>query len=981
MDWELVYYFTSLSISIVLSLGIARYAWRRRSVPGAEYFALFMLGAVLWAFGTLLTLVISNELFLILANAVAASGIVVMPIAWLAFTLEYTGRGKWLTKRTWALITVPPIVGLLLLYGTGIIAPMQQEGGLDVSSPGPLFIIGLLTAFVSIALLLLSGTLLIIHALIQAPKMYRRQYYALLIGVWCPWIFGLLSMGGEDQAALGLLPLGAAIGGLVATWGFFRYQVFDVMPIALDTVIESISDGVIVLDTQHRIVDLNPAAQSMTRLSDKQGAGLPITQALGDWKEFVHCLDQAQSQAEMTLHEPDRFDAIRSDTVVKGKDGGYFELRISPLYDRREALSGRLVLLHDISARVQAEEALRESWETLKLAMEGANVGFFHLRIRSDETVLLRAWSPGRGDEPEESESTVEGWFRMDPVHPDDRPKFAEAFETHVSGKTPFYEVEYRGRTESGEWEWMVQRGQVVARDENDQPLRIAGMVQDISARVQAQEELHKARRAAEDANRAKSDFLANMSHELRTPLNAILGFSQLMTRDSSLTSEQRENLETIGRSGEHLLGLINDVLELSKIEAGRVALQEESFDLHRLLDGLEEMFHLRALEKGLMLIFDRAPDVPQYLRADEGKLRQVLMNLLGNAVKFTREGGVTLRVGMKGKEPLRDTQDRPWSLIFEVEDTGPGIAPEELDAVFDPFTQTASGQKSHEGTGLGMPISRQFVRLMGGDLTLSSELGTGSLFRFDVQVQLADAAEVPTAQPKRWVIGLEPDQRAADGGPYRLLVVEDREANRRLLVKLLEPMGFELREAVNGQEGIEVWQRWKPHLIWMDMRMPVMDGYEAAQRIKATTQGQATVIVALTASAFDSDRAMILSGGCDDYVRKPFREEEIFDTLAKHLGVRFVYEEGAQATGVAAKAAEGTLTTAALAALPADWVTKLHQAATQLEADLILDLLGQIREQHAPLADALESLVHDFRFDTILALTAGEEGNEQRGI
>lgn len=500
-----------------------------------------------------------------------------------------------------------------------------------------------------------------------------------------------------------------------------------------------------------------------------------------------------------------------------------------------------------------------------------------------------------------------------------------------------------------------------------------------------------QARVAAETANRAKSEFLANMSHELRTPLNAILGFAQLMTRDPSLTPEQQENLEIIGRSGEHLLGLINDVLELSKIEAGRVALQEESLDLHRLLDGLEEMFHLRATEKGLMLILDRAPDVPQYIRTDEGKLRQVLMNILGNAVKFTREGGVTLRVGcsdLSGRfnyeaspqEKQKSLRERRPRLLFEVEDTGPGIAPEELDAVFDPFKQTKSGQMSQEGTGLGMPISRQFVRLMGGDLTVRSELGVGTLFKFGVQIKLADAVDVPTSQPKQRVIGLEPDQRAADGDPYRLLVVEDREANRKLLVKLLEPMGFEMREAINGQQGIETWERWKPHLIWMDMRMPVMDGYEATQHIKATTQGQATVVVALTASAFERDRAMILSGGCDDFVRKPFREEEIFDMLTKHLDVRFVYDvQDAQPAGAGAQPEDAvlpadSLTPEALMSLPADWVEDLHQAAIQLDADVILGLLDQIREQNASLANALANLVHDFRFDIILTLTQSTE-------
>jgi two-component system sensor histidine kinase/response regulator len=504
--------------------------------------------------------------------------------------------------------------------------------------------------------------------------------------------------------------------------------------------------------------------------------------------------------------------------------------------------------------------------------------------------------------------------------------------------------------------------------DDDGIVIGLASLVQDVTERVQTEEKLREAKEAAETASRAKSAFLANMSHELRTPLNAILGFSQLMARDPGLTAEQQENLETIGRSGEHLLGLINDVLELSKIDAGRVTLQEESFDLHRLLDGLEEMFRLRAADNGLALIFDQAPNVPQYVRTDQGKLRQVLMNLLGNAVKFTREGGITLRVG---STPRAGTA----LLHFEVEDTGPGIAPEELDVVFDAFLQTASGQASKEGTGLGLPISLQFVKLMGGDLIVSSELGQGSLFKFDVQIELVDAADALTSRPARRVIGLEPNQLAADGGPYRLLIAEDREASRKLLTKLLEPLGFEVREAVNGQEAVEIWEQWEPHLIWMDMRMPVVDGHQATKRIKSTTKGQATVIIALTASAFEEDRQVILAEGCDDFVRKPFREADIFDKLTKHLGVCFVYEEvepTAQAPRPADTAAspQERLTPAALAVLPADWVAEVYQAAVQADGDLVLDLVGQIRAQHPSVADALTSLVRSYRLDIIVTLT-----------
>ncbi len=473
---------------------------------------------------------------------------------------------------------------------------------------------------------------------------------------------------------------------------------------------------------------------------------------------------------------------------------------------------------------------------------------------------------------------------------------------------------------------------------------------------------LEEANQQVQEANRLKSQFLANMSHELRTPLNAILGFSQLMTRDSQLRAEQRENLEVIGRSGEHLLALINDVLEMSKIEAGQTTLNEEGFDLYRMLDGLEEMFHLRAEDKGLQLIFKRAPDVPQYVRADEGKLRQVLINLLGNGIKFTREGGVTLRVEYElhpghGKE----SEAR---LLFEVEDTGPGIALDEVEILFEAFGQTAAGQKAQEGTGLGLPISQEYVRLMGGEITVSSEVDQGATFRFAIQIGLVDAEEVQTREPARKVIGLEPDQPV-----YRILVVEDKWENRKLLVNLLEPLGFGVREAENGQEGIEVWEEWEPHLIWMDMRMPVMDGHEATQRIKSTTKGQATVIVALTASAFEEERTVVLSEGCDGFVRKPFREEEVFDAMAEHLGVRFVYEEEAEGAS-AEPAPREALTPEALSGLPADWVAELHRATTQADADLILSMLERIESDHALLAKALGDLVHDFRFDKILAVT-----------
>lgn len=533
-------------------------------------------------------------------------------------------------------------------------------------------------------------------------------------------------------------------------------------------------------------------------------------------------------------------------------------------------------------------------------------------------------------------------------------------------------------------------------------------------------QESHTSAQAANAANRAKSEFLANMSHELRTPLNTILGFTQLMSRNSSLSIEHQQNLEIVSRSGEHLLSLIDNILEMSKIELGRVTLNESSFDLIRLLDDLEKMLRLKAESKGIELIFKIAPDSPQYLKTDETKLRSCLINLLGNAIKFTESGCVILRVTRSQKSEFRSHKGESapdscllspasFFLEFEVEDTGPGIAPQEIELLFEPFRQTQTGRDSQQGTGLGLAITHKFVQLMGGDISVSTRLGKGSIFKFDIQASLEQATEIQPTQPKRRVIGLAPDQRE-----LRILVVEDHLENRLLMVQRLTAIGFAVREAENGQDAVKLWSRWQPHLIWMDIRMPVMDGYEATRQIKAREQEnlsiqnpfgrlpcpevnsvspqsksqiqkRKTVIIALTANAFEDDRQLAVSAGCDDFVRKPVREEDVFEKMAHYLGVRYVYEEPAPFNDECSSIAGELRATSeiyhlsasipsiekALAQMPAEWVAKLHTAALCAREKEIWKLIAQIPSENAALAEALAKKVNDFRLDQIIDLTS----------
>src|SRR5947209_5714513 len=452
-------------------------------------------------------------------------------------------------------------------------------------------------------------------------------------------------------------------------------------------------------------------------------------------------------------------------------------------------------------------------------------------------------------------------------------PERAEAGIKRVLGESKLTDYELTARARDGK-ETVVSYNASTFHDRDRKLQGVFAAARDVTERKRYEQSLQQ-------ANRAKSVFLANMSHEIRTPMNAILGFSQLMLRDPDHTPQQCQYLGTINRSGEHLLALINDILEMSKIEAGRTTLNLSTFDLPVLLKDLEMMFRVRTNEKKLSFSVEMIGDVPQYIVTDINKLRQVFINVLGNAVKFTEQGGIGLRVRAD-----REGAAGPF-LRVEIEDTGPGISADDQDKLFRHFEQTKTGQQAGTGTGLGLAISREFVRLMGGDITLSSQVGRGSVFVVNLPLKEGEAQAVQAKDNPRHVLRLQPGQSAC-----RVLIADDIEDNRQLLAQLLAPVGFEIRLSTNGVEAVEEFEQWRPHLILMDFRMPVMDGHEAIRRIRAMAGGEDPKIIAVTASAMDDNRRELMGGGADDFISKPFREAELFQKIHDHVGVEYVYAE-----------------------------------------------------------------------------------------
>ncbi len=545
------------------------------------------------------------------------------------------------------------------------------------------------------------------------------------------------------------------------------------------------------------------------------------------------------------------------------------EVHSGPVHlDRRQLLYS---IIHDVTARKQAEQALRKSENRYRMIFEHAPMGI----VQGDLTGRFISINPAFERIIGYKNQQMQGKTWAEITHPEDREKNQELFAELLAGKRDHFHMTKRFLHKQGREVWVSMAVTGIREESEDNLSFTLAMFMDITERKQFEVALRDAKEAAEAANRAKSAFLANMSHELRTPLNGILGYTQLLLRDSELNPEQRRGMEIIHHSGEYLLALINDVLDLAKVEAGRFDILPGHCEIQSLLHGVEELFRVRAQQKDIVFRYEQLSSLPHQLLADERRLRQILFNLLGNAIKFTPHGEVVLSAS--------HAQGR---LILEIRDSGIGIASDQLEKIFEPFQQVGSGDYKIKGTGLGLSITRKLVDAMGGQISVQSRLGEGSQFR--VELPLPEINSGSAGKDNRHLI--HGYRRLKGEGEYKILVADDVEYNRSAMSLFLEELGFTVKEAGDGEAAIRLAETWMPDLILMDLSMPRLDGLEATRRLRQHPRLREVIIVAVSARAFPEDSERSLEAGCQAYIPKPIDDARLMEVLQHHLPLEWEY-------------------------------------------------------------------------------------------
>jgi PAS domain S-box-containing protein len=631
--------------------------------------------------------------------------------------------------------------------------------------------------------------------------------------------------------------------------------------------------------------------------------------------------------------------------INKKKNGEFYHeaVSITPVKDELGEISYFLAIKENITQRKEVEEALIKSEQQFRLLFSQSPVAILiHDKDTGDiidsNPETLRMLGLSQQNEVVEfiEQHDTENFFSQ----------YIEIIKKVAYKRTSQYEGQFKKR--NGELIWVSVNFSILEIwNEN----RVLAIAMDVTKQKQAEQD-QIARQIAEESSRVKSVFFSNMSHEIRTPLNAINGFAQILRRDSSLSEKQSEYVKTILRNGEHLIGLINDILDISKIEAGRLTISEYDFSFQDLINDLKMMFAISAKEKNLYFEFDVQDKLPTHIISDESKLRQVFINLISNALKFTQHGGVTvrIRVGQEIKEFI--------PLYVEISDTGHGIAESDIQFLFDPFWQSETG-KIVGGTGLGLPICKNIIDLMGGNISVESKIGVGTTIKFETLIKPSEKTEMRIQKPTAKVISLSPNI-----GAYRVLIADDREDNRVVLKELLKPLGFEIVEVENGLDAVNEFVSWKPHAIMMDMRMSIMDGFEAIQTIRSMKEGKSVFIIGITASVFSEDLEKIKEVGADEVMNKPFNVNELFDLLAKIPGVSYIYEHEEQTEFNDFDSLQHTLSN-----IPQDIVNEMKKALVSGNMVVLRQHASSIEEIDKTLAKEIINMSRNYDYESLYAL------------
>ena len=721
MNQLLILPFFLLIVSAIISLGLAVYAWSRRQTRGAKPFCLMMVALTVWLLSYSLEIITFDVTQRLFWSRMTFWGVTVVPVVWLLFSLDYTGRDKWLTRRNIALLFVEPAIILVLIWTNASHRLFLNDVNFDASGAipkvymmyGPAFFVHAAYSY----LLLLGGLIIFGQAFFREKGVYKKQLGIILVGALIPWlanIFYIFPLGAF--AYFDPTPLAFFFSGLLFAWAIFGYQLIDIAPIARTTVIEYMSDGMLVLDTQNRIVDINRAAAQILSCEAQDVIGQPALMVLDRWPDLVsEFADTTYTQTEI---------------LVAGEDAVYyFDLLISPLVDKRERPLGRLVILRNISERKQTEEAY---FTLVEQTMQGLTI------IQDDK---IRFANPALAEitglsVAELTSASVESLILG--LHPDDQDKM-------VTAKPNGDRVEFRFFHHSGELHWLEFTATEI---QYQGKTAVQVVISDITDRKEVEDALLEAKLEAENASRAKSSFLANMSHELRTPLSTIIGYSELLHDQAKKQGDEllAKRLNHIETSGYRLLAILNDILDITQIEAEKIVLEEEWIALDPFMSDLLLAVQPLVTRNNNKFEVERSENLG-IMYGDAPKIQKILMNLLSNAGKFTQDGLITLHVHRQTAVSRAQTVPSE-ELVLQVSDTGIGIEFETIADLFQPFSQAdTSMTRRYSGTGLGLAIAYRLCQMMNGSIIVESEPDKGTIFTVSLPIQKETAAKQDSTQ------------------------------------------------------------------------------------------------------------------------------------------------------------------------------------------------------------------------------------------